>query len=101
MQFDTASFTGDSVYFRSSNPKMKDTFRGRFERDAIVGELARNGQKRAMTFRKFDLGAHRPQTPIRPFPYVEKKFVLRTPTARLCLAVLLPIQKGKVNILLC
>jgi len=73
MWFDTVSFSGDSVYFWSNHPKVKDTFEGKLEGDAIVGEFERNGQSRRMTFRRFNLQAHRPQTPTRPFPYVEEE----------------------------
>jgi|GEM_PF-2836992 Dienelactone hydrolase and related enzymes len=73
MQFDTASFNGDSVHLWSNNPRVKDTFKGKWGGDVIVGEFMRNGQRRKVTFHRFDLKARRPQTPIRPFPYVEEE----------------------------
>ncbi|WP_257669577.1 alpha/beta hydrolase [Parapedobacter tibetensis] len=73
MQFDTAFVYGDSVRFWSDNTGIKDIFKGKLDGDVISGEFTRNDQTREMTFRRFDLKAHRPQTPIRPFPYVEEE----------------------------
>ncbi|MGK6352817.1 alpha/beta fold hydrolase [Parapedobacter sp. DT-150] len=73
LRFDTASVNRDSLFLWGHDSTIKDSFRGKREGDSIVGEFTRNGQQQRLTFRRFDLKAHRPQTPTRPFPYVEEE----------------------------